>query len=108
MSRIIIIIPARGGSKGIPRKNLRPLLGKPLIYYSIQNGLNLKNIFDIEVVLTSDDNEILTMAEKLGATTVKRSQNLADDITTLDPVIQDALVQSEKKFNKILNLFFFN
>lgn len=104
MSRIIIIIPARGGSKGIPRKNLRPLLGKPLIYYSIQNGLNLKNIFDIEVVLTSDDNEILTMAEKLGATTVKRSQNLADDITTLDPVIQDALVQSEKKFNKIFDV----
>lgn len=61
----LCIIPARGGSKRIPRKNIIDFLGKPLIAYSIENALN-SGIFD-EVVLSSDDEEIIEVALKYGA-----------------------------------------
>ena len=60
MKKILVVIPARGGSKGIPRKNIRPLNDKPLIYYSINNALNLFiTDLEIDVVVSSDDEEIL-------------------------------------------------
>ena len=95
---ILIIIPARGGSKGIPRKNLRILNGFPLIYYSIK--LSLSSRFKPDVYVTSDDEEILSMARKFGAKTYKRPDYLANDNITLDPVIFDAysnIKESEKK-----------
>jgi CMP-N-acetylneuraminic acid synthetase len=49
MKKILVVIPARGGSKGIPRKNLRLLNNKPLIYYSIQTALNSKYNLDVYV-----------------------------------------------------------
>lgn len=61
----LCIIPARGGSKRIPRKNIIDFLGKPLIAYSIENALN-SGIFD-EVILSSDDEEIIEVALKYGA-----------------------------------------
>ena len=61
----LCIIPARGGSKRILRKNIIDFLGKPLIAYSIENALN-SGIFD-EVVLSSDDEEIIEVALKYGA-----------------------------------------
>ena len=54
---ILVVIPARGGSKGIPRKNLRLLNVKPLLYYSINTALNSK--FDLDVYVSSEDEEIL-------------------------------------------------
>lgn len=60
----LCIIPARGGSKRIPRKNIIDFLGKPLIAYSIENALN-SGIFD-EVILSSDDEEIIKVALKYG------------------------------------------
>ena len=59
--RILAVIPARGGSKGIPRKNIRMLSGKPLIAYSIQTALNSKYVDD--VILSSDDPEIIEIAK---------------------------------------------
>lgn len=85
---VLIIIPARGGSKGIPRKNLRTLAGKPLIYHSIQTALASSYVPDVYV--SSDDDEILMIASKSGAKTFKRDASKADDKTTLDPVIFDA------------------
>ncbi|MFZ6050877.1 cytidylyltransferase domain-containing protein [Halocola ammonii] len=95
---ILVVIPARGGSKGIPRKNLRILHGKPLIYYSIQNGLRSR--FRPDVVVSSEDREILTMAEKFGAQIHQRPEKLADDVTTLDPVIYNAYKETSKKSGK--------
>ena len=83
----LIIIPARGGSKGIPRKALRTLAGLPLIAHSI--GTAKKSSFNPDVYVTSDDDEILFAASKLGAKVYKRPEQLADDKTTLDPVIFD-------------------
>ncbi|MFQ3214257.1 MAG: CMP-N-acetylneuraminic acid synthetase [Marivirga sp.] len=85
---ILIILPARGGSKGIPRKNLRPLNGKPLIAYAI--GTALKSTFDADVYVSTDDEEIAFIAEKYLAKVHKRDPSLAKDATTLDPVIYQA------------------
>ena len=73
--KILIVIPARGGSKGIPRKNLRLLNGKPLIYYSIKIALH--SIFSPDVYVSSDDDEILLMSKNFGAKTFKRNQKNA-------------------------------
>lgn len=95
---ILAIIPARGGSKGIPRKNLRLLNNKPLIYYSINNALSSK--YNIDVYVSSEDEEILNIASKFGAKIHKRDIGLADDKVTLDPVIYECYKYAEKKENK--------
>ena len=94
----IAIIPARGGSKGIPRKNLRPVAGKPLIYYSIMACLK-SSLLD-RVVVSTDDDEIALLAERFGADVLMRSKHLSDDLTTLDPVIFSAVQQAEKKWKE--------
>ncbi|RUA24590.1 MAG: acylneuraminate cytidylyltransferase [Bacteroidetes bacterium] len=99
---ILIIIPARGGSRGIPRKNLRSLNDKPLIYYSINTAIKSK--FNPDVYVSSDDDEILMFAKRFGAKTYKREKNLADDKTTLEPVIYDAFINISKENKKDYNL----
>lgn len=96
-NRIIVVIPARGGSKGIPRKNIRLLANKPLIAYSIETALKSKYVDD--VVVTTDDDEIKFIAEQFGAYTIKRSGDLAKDDVPLDPVIHDAVKSMEKVTN---------
>lgn len=85
---VLVVIPARGGSKGIPRKNLRKLGDLPLIAYSIKTALG--SVHDCDVYVSSDDDEILTISEQLGANRHDRSKSLAEDATTLDPVIFEA------------------
>ena len=99
---ILIIIPARGGSRGIPRKNLRALNGKPLIYYSITNALKSK--FKPEVYVSSDDDEILMFAGRFGAKKFKRNSRLSDDKTTLEPVIYNAFMEISSKNKKQYDL----
>lgn len=91
---ILAVIPARGGSKGIPRKNVRLMAGKPLIYYAIHNAQVCDGITDVAV--TSDDEEILNIAKTYGAIALTRDSNLAKDAVTLDPVIYDAVLQMEQ------------
>lgn len=91
---ILVVIPARGGSKGIPRKNLRLLNNKPLISYSIEVAKASQYVDD--VVVTTDDSKIALIAEKFGASVVRRSEELSTDDMLLDPVIYDAMVQKEK------------
>lgn len=95
--KILVIIPARGGSKGIPRKNLRALAGKPLIFYSIKNAINSR--YNPDVYVSSEDDEILTVAEKIGSKVHRRSKNESKDETTLDPVIFSAVQQISKVNN---------
>ncbi|RLF83558.1 hypothetical protein DRN44_00630 [Thermococci archaeon] len=103
---ILAIIPARGGSKGIKKKNLRLLNGKPLIYYQIQNALKSKYITD--VVVTSDDDEILEYASNFPVYLRKRPDELAQDDVTLDPVVYDATIHMEnllgKKYDVVITL----
>ena len=86
---VLVVIPARGGSKGIPRKNLRSLAGKPLVSYAIETGLG--STFRPTVVVTSDDAEILSVAQALGAIPHRRPDALGADDVTLDSVVAEAL-----------------
>ena len=88
---ILAIIPARGGSKGIPRKNIKLLKGKPLIWYTIQAALNSKYVN--RVVLSTEDKEIAQVAKDCGAEIIWRPNSLAQDETKTAPVLIDAVEQ---------------
>lgn len=77
MGRCIAVIPARGGSKGIPRKNLMDFCGKPLVVWTIEQALAARSIG--EVWVSSDDGEILEVSEKAGAKPLKRPLELSSD-----------------------------
>ena len=90
--RIIAVIPARGGSKSIPRKNIKHLLGHPLIAYSIAAGLK-SNLID-KVICSTDDHEIADVARKYGADVpFMRPDNISQDTTTDYPVFEHILNQ---------------
>jgi len=90
----LAIIPARGGSKRLPRKNILDLNGKPLISYSIEAGLNSKYIDN--VIVSSDDDEILSIAKKFKAKTIKRPDVLASDTATSFDAIRHTIDNSDK------------
>ena len=96
--QILAVIPARGGSKGIPKKNIRLMNGKPLISYSINNAKNSRYITDVFV--TTDSNEISEVAEEYGVEIIKRDESLSSDLITLDPVVFHAKNCAEKIKNK--------
>ena len=86
----ICIIPARGGSKRIPRKNIKDFLGKPIIAYSIETALE-SGLFD-EVMVSTDDEEIAEVAQKYGAKVpFMRSKKSADDFATTYDVIEETI-----------------
>ncbi|MEM5568349.1 glycosyltransferase [Aerococcus viridans] len=95
---ILAIIPARGGSKGIPRKNVLLLSGQPLISYAIQNAKS--SGFQMDVAVSTDDQEITNVSNQFGAEVIRRNKKLASDEVTLDPVIFDAVQQMESKTGK--------
>ncbi len=97
MPKCIAIIPARGGSKRIPKKNIKIFFEKPLIAYSIEVALKSK-LFD-KVIVTTDDHKIAKIAKSYGAQIHERPKDLADDFTGTQPVIDDVL-NTLKKNNK--------
>jgi len=82
---VLAIIPARGGSKGVPRKNLKLLGNKPLIAHTIETALKCEAI--THLITTSDDDEILQLAESYGSMIIKRPPELAMDETKMPPVV---------------------
>ncbi|MGJ0290678.1 acylneuraminate cytidylyltransferase family protein [Aliarcobacter cryaerophilus] len=90
----LAIIPARGGSKRLPRKNVLDLCGKPLIAWSIKAGLNSKYID--KVVVSSDDDEILNISSNFGAETIKRPVELASDAATTFDAIKHTIENIQK------------
>lgn len=92
----IAIITARGGSKRIPRKNIKPFLGKPMLVYSIEAALK-SGIFD-EVMVSTDDEEIADIARAAGASVpFYRSEKTANDFATTSDVILEVLEEYEKR-----------
>jgi pseudaminic acid cytidylyltransferase len=90
MGKTILIIPARGGSKRIPRKNIRPFCGKPIIAWSILAGLE-SGLFD-HILVSTDDDEIAHTAFHWGAEVpFRRPSELADDHTPTLPVLVHAI-----------------
>ena len=86
---VAVVIPARGGSKGIPRKNMRLMNGKPLIAYAIENALASRYVD--KVLVSSDSEEVLAFASQYdNVLALGRESRLAQDAVTLDPVVYDA------------------
>ena len=90
-NRIISIIPARGGSKSIPRKNVKLLLGKPLIAHSILESLSSRYID--QTIVSTEDSEIASISEKYSAKVLKRPEILATDTASTEPVLINVLQQ---------------
>jgi N-acylneuraminate cytidylyltransferase len=100
MSKNLCIIPARGGSKRIPRKNIKDFLGKPIISYSIEAALNSK-LFE-EVMVSTDDEEIAGIAKEYGAKVpFFRSKKNADDFATTADVLMEVI----ESYNEISQNF---
>jgi len=93
--KIISIIPARGGSKGIPKKNIRPLGGKPLIVRAIEASLKSKLVQ--RTIVSTDSEEIAEISRKYGAEVIMRPAELAQDETPDLPVFQHVINTLEKK-----------
>ena len=94
--RKIAIITARGGSKRIPRKNIRPFLGKPIMAYSIEAALQ-SNIFD-EVMVSTEDEEIAALARRYGAKVpFYRSEKTSGDFAGTNDVLLEVLEEYEKR-----------
>lgn len=91
--KILSIIPARAGSKGIPNKNIRIIGGHPLIYYSIYNALKSKLITDI--IVSTDSPEVRIIAQQMGVKIHWRDVSLCEDAVTLDAVIYDAIPKEQ-------------
>lgn len=96
--KVLAVIPARGGSKGIPRKNIRPLGGKPLLSYTISVALSCPWI--THVVVSTDDLEIQKTAIELGALSpFLRPESLSHDRALAVPTVQHAVIEMEKLLN---------
>jgi len=94
--RSVAIITARGGSKRIPGKNIRPFLGKPIIEYSIRAALDSK-VFD-EVMVSTDDEKIAEISRAAGAITpFMRSNRNSDDFSTTAEVVIEVLTEYQKR-----------
>ena len=94
--KILVIIPARGGSKGIPHKNIKPLNGKPLIYYTIDEAREI--VGDDDICVSTDDPEIIKCVEDYGLKVpFVRPEELATDTSGTYEVLLHALNFYEKQ-----------
>lgn len=91
----IAVIPARGGSKGIPGKNLKLLKGSPLIAHTIRAARRCESID--RVFVSSDDEEILAVSRAVGAEVVKRPDELATDSASTEPALEHVVQTLEEK-----------
>lgn len=102
MMKNLCIIPARGGSKRIPRKNVKPFLGKPMLAYSIEAALK-SGLFE-EVMVSTDDEEIAEVARKYGAKVpFMRSSETASDFATTADVLKEVIANYQKQGRRFDN-----
>lgn len=98
--KILVTICGRGGSKGVPGKNIRPINGKPLIAYSIEVALRFAEQHNGNVTLSTDSNDIKNVAAEFGLTTAYlRPSELASDTAGKIAVLYDVLLYEEKNHN---------
>jgi len=100
--RVLGIIPARGGSKGVPRKNVRMLDGKPLICHSIEAAKGSKSV--TEFLVSTDDAEIASVSKEWGAEVLPRPAKFAQDSTPMPEVIDHVLRERGARFDIIVLL----
>ena len=100
--KVIGIIPARGGSKRLPRKNILELCGKPLIAWTIEAGLKSKYLD--RLIVTSEDDEILDISKKYGAEIIKRPFELATDTAKTIDAVKHVLENISEKYDYVVLL----
>jgi CMP-N,N'-diacetyllegionaminic acid synthase len=98
---ILGVIPARGGSKGVPRKNVKLLNGKPLIAYTIESAL-ASNVD--KVVVSTDCMEIAEISKQYGVEVLMRPRELAKDDTPTLPVLQNIVSKLDERYDAIMTL----
>jgi CMP-N-acetylneuraminic acid synthetase len=91
------VIPLRGKSKGIPRKNIRLMNGVPLLVYVIRTAESLREKYFVDIVIDTEDLEICEIAEQYEVEVMNRPEELAGDAITLDPVVYHAVCGYENK-----------
>jgi N-acylneuraminate cytidylyltransferase len=104
--RTLVVIPVRGGSKGVPRKNLREVAGKPLVVWTIEQALAMTTT-DVRVVVSTEDAELASVARVAGADVVDRPAELAEDDTPTEPVVLhaiDAVAATEGEPDRVMLL----
>jgi CMP-N,N'-diacetyllegionaminic acid synthase len=103
---VVAIIPARGGSKGLPQKNIKPLAGKPLVAYSIE-AAKASPLVD-RVIVSTDDEEIARVAREYGAEVpFMRPAELAADMAPTEPVLKHAVEWLEENENYHVDIVLF-
>lgn len=95
MGKILILIPARGGSKGIPNKNVKKFNGKPLIEWTIKSALESKLAH--KIVVSSDADRILNFSKRFNIDTIRRPKSLSKDNSSTESVVKHCL----RKYNNI-------
>lgn len=99
MARVLAVIPARGGSKGVPGKNLRPVGGKPLLAHTVETAVAARHLFH-RIVVSTDDPETADVARQYGAEVpFLRPTDLAGDRVPTWPVLQHAVREVERQDN---------
>lgn len=108
MVNVLITICARGGSKGIPGKNIKLLNGKPLIAYTIESAMKFQSLHPADIVVSTDDSDIKDVVRQLGVQVYDRPDYLATDAAGKVDTITDVLVfqenKNDKKYDYILDL----
>ncbi len=102
MSKILAFIPARGGSKSIPNKNIKLFNGKPLIEWTIKSALKSKLIN--KVIVSSDSKKILSISKKFGADVILRPKNISGDSATTESAINHCIKSFKDSFDIIVLL----
>ena len=93
--KTVVIVPARGGSKGVKRKNIRDLCGKPLINYTLEAAK--RDLPEADLFVTTDDLEIADVCRNIGADVLMRTEELSNDKALMPPVVLNALEQLEEE-----------
>lgn len=95
--RVVAIVPARGGSKRLPRKNICEIEGKPLIAWVIDALAGSEFLEREDVYVSTDDDEIAEVASRYGASVIQRPDTLAGDTVWTEPVIQHGVLRVEEQ-----------
>lgn len=101
-NKVLAVIPARKGSKRLPKKNIKSLNGRPMIFWSIDAAL--KSDYIDKIIVSSDDISVLDLARNLGVDAQLRPSNLASDTTSTNEVLLDLINKMSDKFDLLVLL----
>ena len=100
--KVIVVIPARGGSKGVPKKNIKSFLGKPLVQHSIDYAK--QSHYVNEIIVTTDDKKIKNLSKELNVSVIDRPESLSGDKATTESAIEHVILSKNIKNDSIIVL----